>query len=260
MELLYFYLLAFGISWLGWVPQTLHARGIISFSTPMLTLLGGAGPTLAAVLTLLLLKQRERIPALFKAVLDVQARPAWIIFTLSYWPLMTLAVLWIGKALRLYYSYPLVMPWFQLIPVFVTMLFSNVWEEIGWRGFALPRFRRWSDMSTALIMGVLWSLWHLPLLLDPTSPMAGLPWSGEVAFSLALSVIYIWLYRHTRGSLAYVTLFHALSNTAAFVLLRKGVFIQSYGFVVGLTVLMALGILLRHGARRFGPDIEAAAP
>lgn len=260
MELFYFYLLAFGISWLGWVPQTLHARGIISFSTPMLTLLGGGGPTLAAVLTLLLLKQRDRIPALFKAVLNVEARPAWIIFTLSYWPLMTLAVLWIGQALDLYFPSPLSMPWFQLIPVFVTMLFSNVWEEIGWRGFALPRFQRWSDMTTALVMGVLWALWHLPLLLDPTSPMAGLPWSGEIIFSVALSVIYIWLYRHTQGSLAFVTLFHALSNTAAFVLLDMGVFIYSYGFVVGLTVLMALGILLRHGTRRFGPEFEAAAP
>jgi hypothetical protein len=43
-----FYLLAFLFSWLGWGPQALHERGLLPFSPPLLGLLGGAGPTLAA--------------------------------------------------------------------------------------------------------------------------------------------------------------------------------------------------------------------
>ncbi|MBO9370761.1 MAG: hypothetical protein J7575_06720 [Chloroflexi bacterium] len=44
-----FYLLAFLFSWLGWGPQALHERGLLPFSPPLLGLLGGVGPTLAAV-------------------------------------------------------------------------------------------------------------------------------------------------------------------------------------------------------------------
>jgi hypothetical protein len=44
-----FYLLAFLFSWLGWGPQALYERGLLPFSPPLLGLLGGAGPTLAAV-------------------------------------------------------------------------------------------------------------------------------------------------------------------------------------------------------------------
>jgi hypothetical protein len=43
-----FYILAFVISWLGWIPQTLHGRGLSSFDSPLLNFLGVGGPTLAA--------------------------------------------------------------------------------------------------------------------------------------------------------------------------------------------------------------------
>ncbi|MGC8837883.1 MAG: CPBP family glutamic-type intramembrane protease [Anaerolineae bacterium] len=137
--------------------------------------------------------------------------------------------------------------------VFIAMLLSNVWEEIGWRGFALPRFQeRFSDLATALLMGVLWMLWHLPLMLTPASPMSTLPWHWDLLFSLALSVLYIWLYNCTRRSLLLVTLFHAMSNTVAWVLLEVGVYTSSYPFVAGVTAAVAAAIVLRHGTKRFG--------
>ena len=110
--------------------------------------------------------------------------------------------------------------WIGLFPIFVAMLLSNVWEEIGWRGFAPPRLQRsFSDLKIVFIMGLLWSLWHLPLMLNPTSSISGLPWYGEIIFSLSLTVIYTWLYEHTNCSLFFVSVFHAMSNTVAFVLL-----------------------------------------
>ena len=105
-------------------------------------------------------------------------------------------------------------------------------------------------------MGLLWNLWHLPLLLNPDSPMAGLPWYGEIVFSLALTVIYIWLYLHTKRSLFFVTVFHAMSNTIAFVLLELGVFVSSYLYVVGITAVFAIGIIARYGVKRFSSLAE----
>ena len=82
--------------------------------------------------------------------------------------------------------------------------------------------------------------------------MASLPWYGEIVFSLTLSVIYIWLYNQTQRSLLFVTVFHALSNTVAYILLELRVFISSYLTVVGVTFVLALAIILVYGPKRFG--------
>lgn len=247
-----FYLLAFVLSWAGWVPQTLHARGILSWDSPLLALLGGGGPTLAAVIVLLLRGERAGIRRIFASLLKVRVSARWFVFVLCFWFVVVAIALGIeallGRALPAVGAFP----WGSLLPIVVTMVLSNVWEEIGWRGFALPRLQeRYGDLAIAGIMGLLWSVWHLPLLLNPSSPMASLPWYGEILFSLALTVIYTWLYRGTGASLFFVTLFHALANTVAFVLVELGAFVRTYPAVVGLTTLAALVIVLRSGPERF---------
>ena len=139
------------------------------------------------------------------------------------------------------------------------MLLSNVWEEVGWRGFALPRLQqKYSDLAIALGMGLIWSLWHLPLMLNPDNLMASLPWYGEIVFSLTLSVIYVWLYNQTQRSLLFVTVFHALSNTVAYILLELRVFISSYLTVVGVIFVLALAIVLVYGPKRFVKQAKLA--
>lgn len=248
-----FYILAFLFSWLGWIPQLLHARGLFPFDSPLFTLLGGVGPTLAALVVTLLRRESGGVRNLFRPLLWLKASPgAWIVAFAFWWALAALAL---GLMAAWGHSLPALarLRWTGLPPLFIAMLLSNVWEEIGWRGFALPRLREThTDSSAALIMGLLWSLWHLPLLLNPASPMSALPGHGEVLFSLALTVLYTWLYAYTGRSLFFVTVFHAMSNTVAGALSELGLFVPSYPFVVGLTALAALAVLLRYGPRRFG--------
>jgi membrane protease YdiL (CAAX protease family) len=247
-----FYVLAFVITWLGWIPQALHSRGLFPFDHPLLGLLGGAGPTLAALIVIGVLKGRDGPRELFAPLLRWRVRWPWYLFVFLFWFVVAAIALGVGALLG--QGVPSIPPgvWPALVPIFVTMLLSNVWEEIGWRGFALPRFQeKYGDLSIAVIMGLLWSLWHLPLLLNPTSPMSGLPWYGEILFSIALTVIYTWLYNNTRRSLLFVSIFHAMSNTMAYVLLEGGVFLSSYIFVVGVTAVFAILIVLVYGPRRF---------
>ncbi len=247
-----FYLLAFLFSWLGWVPQMLYARGLVPFSSPLFSLLGGVGPTLAAVVVILALREKDGIRNLFGPLLKLRASPWWYLFVFIFWFVAAGIALGIGAL----FGQPLPeiggFPWWSLLPVFVTMLLSNVWEEIGWRGFALPRLQeKYTDLAIVFIMGLLWSLWHLPLMLDPSSPMSGLPWYGEIIFSLSLTVIYTWLYQNTGRSLFFVSVFHAMSNTVAFALAELGFFVASYLFVVSVTTAVALAVVLIYGPRRF---------
>ena len=249
-----FYVLAFAISWIGWLPQALYARGMFPFDNPLLSLLGAGGPTLAAVIVLMASGQRDKIGRLFGALFQFKASPIWYLFAFGFWfAVGGIALLFLGMPVSALGSFA----WVSLPGIFLMMVFSNVWEEIGWRGFALPRLQeKYGDLVIVVLMGLLWNLWHLPLLLNPDSPMADLPWYGEIVFSLALTVIYIWLYLHTKRSLFFVTVFHAMSNTIAFVLLELGVFVSSYLYVVGITAVFAIGIIARYGVKRFSSLAE----
>jgi len=93
-----------------------------------------------------------------------------------------------------------------------TLINGPLTEEIGWRGFALPRMlQSQRPLQASLVLGLIWFTWHLPLLLtDPTRPL--LPFALSV---VAFSVILTWLYLATAGSLLIAVLFHGAVNTIA---------------------------------------------
>ncbi len=66
---------------------------------------------------------------------------------------------------------------------------------------------------SAVIVGVLWGLWHLPLFFVRGHPFASEPFIPWLLGIVAESILYAWLYNGARGSLLIVTLFHAMINT-----------------------------------------------
>jgi membrane protease YdiL (CAAX protease family) len=91
-------------------------------------------------------------------------------------------------------------------------------EELGWRGFALPRLQKlYSPLVASLLIAVVWALWHLPLYFngqytaDSSSGPAAL--AGillRFEWSFPISIIFTWVYNRARGSLLIMVLFHTL--------------------------------------------------
>jgi membrane protease YdiL (CAAX protease family) len=91
-------------------------------------------------------------------------------------------------------------------------------EEIGWRGFALPRLQKlYSPLVASLLIGVVWALWHIPLYFNGQytsgtnsgpAALAGILLRFE--WSLPISVIFTWVYNRARGSLLIMVLFHTI--------------------------------------------------
>ncbi len=96
------------------------------------------------------------------------------------------------------------------LPFFLIDLISNG-EEIGWRGYVLPRLQaKHSAMAAALITGVIWGLWHIPKFLTHWD------WAYFALFMLdtiAKAVFLAWMYNGTGGSLLLVAMAHAAWNT-----------------------------------------------
>jgi membrane protease YdiL (CAAX protease family) len=88
-------------------------------------------------------------------------------------------------------------------------------EEIGWRGFALPRLQHGRSAAWAtLVLGLIWALWHLPAFfyLDTYQAM-GLWMYPFLAFTIVCgNVVYTWIYNSSGGSVLMAIVFHASFN------------------------------------------------
>jgi membrane protease YdiL (CAAX protease family) len=107
------------------------------------------------------------------------------------------------------------LPYLGIVGAFILWLLTfGVGEEVGWRGFALPRLQQsHSALTATLMLGVAWALWHLPAFFYKDTYVAmglaaGLPLL--LLSILAASIVFTWLYNSTHGSLLMVILFHAL--------------------------------------------------
>jgi membrane protease YdiL (CAAX protease family) len=92
-------------------------------------------------------------------------------------------------------------------------------EELGWRGYALPRLTAHLGLAGAsILLGGLWALWHSPLFFLPNTGSTGQSFPVYLLQVTALSVAMSWLYWKTEGSLLLVMLMHAsVNNTTGIV-------------------------------------------
>ncbi len=148
-----------------------------------------------------------------------------------------------------------------LVVEFVRVLFLGgpLQEETGWRGFMLPRLQaNRSALSAALLLGVVWGLWHIPMYFVPgtgqsetisggTSPAFAI--GAFVVWTMGLSVLFTWLFNQTRGSLLVVMLFHASVNLAAFVPQAVGSTGAASFLYPLITWVVAIVVIQRYGAR-----------
>lgn len=254
----FFFLLTFLISWIGWGLHLAYSLRWITFQSPFFALLGGLGPAISAVILTLILSGFKGVGRLLGAFFRKGARWTWFLIALALQPLITLVALGIEHLLLgETYDFSAFPGARTFLAFFAAMLVANLWEEIGWRGFALPRLqKRFSPLFSSMVLGFFWSLWHLPLLLNPTEEMSVIPIWADLPFTLALSVVYTWLYNKTNGNLSVVTLFHAMSNTVALLMMLEHpdstthVLINIAVTLVFAVVVAALQMLPRANMKR----------
>ena len=144
------------------------------------------------------------------------------------------------------------------VPLFTVLFFlafsifpgSAMGEEIGWRGYALPRLQAGrSALSASIILGVVWGFYHLPLYFTgkASRPLSIFPLF--VVSTIALSVIITWMYNNTGGSLLLVVLLHATFNLPLTLLIAPLGSQETLAFslYVGLLVVAAIVVVIWAG-------------
>ena len=208
--------LAFSISWLGWTILILTDTAP-GFFNPW-KLLAAFGPSLAGLFVITVHSGKPGLRKVWQDLIGFgKPKWYWYLFSLAGPPLIMLAALWIHMALGgtgLAFNDPAEI--YRVIPVFLLVLFFSVLgEEIGWRGFALPWLhKRFNALQSSLILGFIWSLWHLPLFWIPGDFHQQLPLLWFLIQTVLITILYTWIYNATDGSLLIILLLHAASNTA----------------------------------------------
>jgi membrane protease YdiL (CAAX protease family) len=260
-ELPAFFVLTFAISWTLWLGLAAAALPITTTTGAVLNVVAIAGPSIAAVLLAIGLGQgqpRELLTGFYLSRLS----PRWSAVALGL-PLAMMAIAIAASVAFLGAPRPdlTVGVMGVLLVEFVRILFLGgpLGEELGWRGFALPRLQQHrTALTSSVLLGLVWGLWHIPMYFVPgtgqheilrtgTSPAFAI--GGFVGWTIGLSVLFTWLFNQTRGSLIVVILFHAAVNLAAFLPAAVGSTGAASLLYVLLTWIAAIMVVVRSGGR-----------
>jgi membrane protease YdiL (CAAX protease family) len=217
-----FYVLAYACSWAIAVPLALQAQGILTIRLPFaLHYLSGLGPAIAALAVTRLLRRVQ--PG------SLHAGQQRGVSLFSWWPLVGFLSPLLFFALAQLAARAGGRPaptWTDLGRVnflpdlglwaWALWLIANGWgEELGWRGFALPRLQRQhSALTSSFLLSIAWAGWHLPAFFYVPSYVALGLWilPGFFLGILAGTIVLTWLYNSSRGSVLAVVLWHASFN------------------------------------------------
>ena len=148
----------------------------------------------------------------------------------------------------------------SLPALWIVFLFA-AGEELGWRGYALPRLlSRYNAIAATLILGGMHALWHYPLFL-PHGWLSDVPIVLWTTFVLADAFVFTWIIRGTGGSVMLAAVFHGMSNTAMVLLDAIDPRWMPW-FKSGTAVLVTVVLLLAVGrglGREPVPEQAAAA-
>jgi len=215
-----FFVAAYAITWIVWVPRALVDQGMLDWTWP--TVVGRAwsyGPALAAVLVAWLASGRAGPQRLWAGICRWRVGWRWYGLVLVVPFVLSSAALWLYERVTgAPAEWPVQQPADLLLyPLFllVLALTDGLGEETGWRGFALPGMeRQMRPAFAAILLGVLWAVWHLPLFWTHGAPLEGRSPVLLVVALIPTSILFAWVFDHTGESILLVIVLHATHNLA----------------------------------------------
>ncbi len=229
-----FFVLTFGIFWAA------TPLAPISFLLP--ALIASFAPALVALAVAAITEGNAGAAALLRRLFIWRVGPWWYAAALGIPVVVSLAI--VGLSLLL--GPPGAARIGPLSPLLLILFIFAAGEELGWRGYALPRLlSSRPPLAVALFLGVIHAWYHAPLWWSPGFPTPAYSFGAFLATSLGFGVLWTWLYQQTQGSVLIATLFHGAINAAGNVFFA-GIpsaqlsWLLPVGFVVAAFVVLAV--------------------
>lgn len=248
-----FYLLAFSWTWLVdllvlgvWRQPTGAVEDALRSIIPAVV----GAPAFPALLMTRITEGRAGVGRLLRRCVLWRVPAQWYLFVLVGFPALILLVLLAvpGGVTGSRESAPMLA--LSYVPAFIIIFLVGgpLSEEPAWRGFALPRLeRQLGPLMGTLLLGLLWGLWHFPLFLLITGYNGagtggvgvGLPFVEFVIGSMALAVIFSWVFHNAHGSVLLTMLLHASENAIIGAIYATQIgYLSVYGAYIALALVI----------------------
>ena len=211
-SLLKFFCLTYVLSWASFFAAGAMSGAGAALRGPLF-LVGSFAPAVVGLALTSQAEGRAGVRKLLREIVHWRVGVRWYLFAVSYMAAIKLTVALVYRLTT--HSWPRFghEAWYVILAAIFLSTPVQAGEEIGWRGYALPRLAvRWGLAPASIVLGAVWACWHLPFFF-----LAGVDKSGQsfpVYFLqvIALSVAAAWLYWRTNRSLLLVMLMHSSVN------------------------------------------------
>jgi uncharacterized protein len=246
-----FFLLVCALTIPFWVLSTrVHFKGLPD-NLPATDIGATFVPLIAALILVYKEEKWVGVRELLRKTLDNKKikRKIWYGPILFLTPLLYLLTYWVMRLA----GFPLPAEWniSLMTPViFIFFFIGAAGEELGYMGYAIdPMLGRWSALTTCLMVGPLWALWHFPSMMELGQAPTLMVWGFFV--TVAFRILYVWLYNNTGKSVFAVILFHAIGNTGRSIFPggRSGFEMGNAAVGYSIIILAAVLVVILWGPR-----------
>ena len=264
-----YYILVFAISWGGGL-LALGPGGFMGTTvTPRTQLLVGVpigilGPCIAGILLTGLLYGRPGLRELLSRLLKWRVGAGWYAFALLTAPVITTLSL-LARSTPPAIATASDKPALLLMGIAIGLGSSPIFEELGWTGFAIPELRkRFGVLTTGLLMGVLWGVWHFPVFSATgraSEPLSPLVFTAALLFTwlIPYRILMVWLYEHTQ-SLLLCIIMHVPIVVEKFVLYppdSSSTFTATSNLIDAVALWVVVGVIFLVSRGRLNAQMHA---
>ena len=231
--LLAYFVIAIGGTWIFFLPFVLskgvNGLGLLPFTLPNIALgaafiLGTlAGPALASLAVTAVTSGKAGVGQLLRRCVRWRVGIGW--YLIAIFGVLLIYLVGYGVFYGVNLPLALLAQWTLLFSVFLpqavfAILTASFAEELGWRGFALPRLQqRYGPVLGTVILGTLHCLFHLPSFFTGLLGPFSLPnYAGFLFTAIAVTFVLTWIFNHTQGSVLLAALTHGFNDACGNVL------------------------------------------
>lgn len=214
--ILFFLIFTFTISWITGFP-TVFVPGKFEG----LAYLSDFGPAIGALIVVGIAEGSGGVKSLVRSLFQWRVSFVWYLVVLLGPALTMVTAVLLYNMFAGNGSAQNLDRWLSILPQHLLVIVSlflfmmvGIWgEEVGWRGFALPKLqKKYHPLLASLILGAIWAIWHLPLFFIEGSPQAHMGMTYFFLATLGYSILYSWIYNGSKESLFMIWLLHSANN------------------------------------------------
>ncbi|WGI17695.1 type II CAAX endopeptidase family protein [Methanonatronarchaeum sp. AMET-Sl] len=250
-----FPLLYLGWAYLFWIPIVISGEHVWSYPTVLLLLVGGLSPLLSGLFLMQVNYGRIGFKDLYNRLVEFgRININWLLVILFFYPVFNLVMAAIAVFLGITSSpieFISSQRLFSLTGFSMLLGFAFLFpliEEIGLRGYWFDQLQsRWSALTSSLILGLVWGLWHIPLVYM-TGYYSDTTFNPElwwwIPSMIITAIIATWIYNNTKRSVLAVVGLHFMGNLTGETM---GFSPEMYPFAITGTLTIAILLLVYWG-------------